>query len=186
LDARCEFDLARRAWTVIQCQGYGSRENFNRSWTEYEEGFGSGFGNYWIGLKAIHALTHGSTGPQELRIDLADWRGIEKWVTYSNFSIGNASEKYRLSVSGDAEGTARDSLKTEVGAAFSTPDQDNDKSTRHCASEFSSGWWFHGCFHAKVNGVHSRTSQNAIAWNTALNPLRKVSIKIRPMGGHSK
>ena len=41
--------------------------DFNRNWSDYEEGFGSLTGEFWHGLSAIHYLT--PHGHWEIHID---------------------------------------------------------------------------------------------------------------------
>ncbi|MCL4147245.1 UNVERIFIED_CONTAM: hypothetical protein GTU68_040832 [Idotea baltica] len=40
-------------WTVLVKRGHEKSENFTRSWTEYEKGFGHPEGEYWIGRKKL-------------------------------------------------------------------------------------------------------------------------------------
>eukprot|EP00795_Rhopilema_esculentum_P015544 gene15544-6808_t len=52
-------------------------------------------------------------------------------------------------------GNIGDSLRRSYGAAFSTPDQDNDNwSDRHCAERFRGPWWSNECFNANLNNDH--------------------------------
>ena len=46
------------------------------------------------GLDALHTLT--STQTHELRVDLEDWDGNKFFATYSNFSVSDSSDNYRL------------------------------------------------------------------------------------------
>lgn len=50
------------------------------------------------GLKTIHELTH--DGYEELRVDLEDWEGEERYAMYANFKVADAGNKYRLEVAG--------------------------------------------------------------------------------------
>merc|ERR1712130_730113 len=68
----------------------------------------------WIGLDTIHHLT--TDGRWELTVGDYD---------YSTSTLG-------------------DGLKYHSGAAFSTPDMDQDNSAGNCAHRFGEGgWWFH-------------------------------------------
>ena len=55
---------------------------------------------------------------------------------------------YAFSFQEDASGNnsvIQDCLTSQLGAAFSTYDSDNDEEVaRHCAVEFGGGWWFRG------------------------------------------
>ncbi|VDI22876.1 Hypothetical predicted protein, partial [Mytilus galloprovincialis] len=50
------------------------------------------------GNKNIAQLT--SEGNYELRIDVEDWDGNKRYAVYGRFSIGDASTKYQLNISG--------------------------------------------------------------------------------------
>jgi len=157
-------------------------DEFNRTWAEYEAGFGSCSSNYWLGLEAIAALTAGKD--QELRIELEDWAGEKRFAQYDNFYISGASDFYRLSVGGFSGGNAGDSLinpnvMTGVhnGMRFSTPDKDNDNWPDNCASFYSSGWWFNACYWANLNGLY-RNSGKGLDWDSWKKNL-KSEMKIR-------
>ena len=126
--------------------------DFNRNWTDYEEGFGDPQYEHWLGLKKINCLTF-SVCAAELRIDMTDYKGIHKYAIYSSIAVHNAANKYRLDL-GAYSGTAGDGMRAcsrssdnSDGMPFSTPDRDNDKSSRNCAQSYRAGWWYndHDC-----------------------------------------
>ncbi|VDI21031.1 Hypothetical predicted protein [Mytilus galloprovincialis] len=171
-------------WTVIQKRYDGSVE-FHRNWKDYENGFGDKHGEFWLGNKNIAQLT--SVGNHELRIDVEDWDGNKRYAVYKSFSIGDASTKYRLSIS-KYSGNAGDGMSFFNGMKFSTYDQDNDKSRRlNCAdySLFKGGWWYHGCWKstdAMLNGhyTHRNNSSQGIIYKTfKKTSLKKSTMKIR-------
>ncbi|VDI32418.1 Hypothetical predicted protein, partial [Mytilus galloprovincialis] len=129
-------------WTVIQRRYDGSVE-FNRNWKDYENGFGDKHGEFWLGNKNIAQLT--SEGNHELRIDVEDWDGNKRYAVYKSFSIGDASTKYRLSIS-NYSGNAGDGMSQFNGMKFTTYDEDNDKYSDNCASHFKGGWWYNNCW----------------------------------------
>ncbi|XP_069106248.1 fibrinogen-like protein A isoform X1 [Argopecten irradians] len=95
-DVYCDMDTAGGPWTVIQNRQDGTVD-FYRNWTEYQTGFGDLDGEFWAGLDIIHLLTlSGSI----LRINLMSWKNDVKYAQYRDFRVGDASSKYRLSVSG--------------------------------------------------------------------------------------
>lgn len=140
--AFCDDMTNNDDWLVIQSRTDGS-VNFNRTWLEYENGFGQVDGEYWLGLSIIYALTN-FNGPQELYIELEDFDGTKKYAKYAEFKIGNENQKYKLEKLSGFSGTADDSLAgPHLGMPFSTFDQDNDKySTENCAVRRGGGWWF--------------------------------------------
>ncbi|KAM9381770.1 LOW QUALITY PROTEIN: fibrinogen-like protein 1 [Phaethornis superciliosus] len=76
-------------WTVFQRHSDGS-QNFDRVWTDYEEGFGnfvSKNGEYWLGNKNLHYLTNqDKIWNYTLRIDLTDFEG-EWHFAYARFRV---------------------------------------------------------------------------------------------------
>ena len=81
-------------------------ENWNKTWTEYSEGFGQPSNrrsDYWIGLELMHQLTKdgrpsGHKGDVTARIDLIDWNGDERFVTYSKIQIRKGDNGYALNL----------------------------------------------------------------------------------------
>ena len=72
------------------------------------------------------------------------------------------------------------------GQKFSTPDRDNDETTKHCAAVFKSGWWYRGCQHANLNGVyHTPTPTPEVGgvvwrqWTGDYYSLKTTEMKIR-------
>ena len=149
-------------WTVLQRRKEGSVD-FERKWTDYENGFGDLRGDYWLGLAWLHKLLQ-FNGENELRIDLKDYAGYSAYAKYSSFFVGSSGSKYRLSVSGYS-GTAGDSLTYSNGMQFSTKDQDNDDYSSHCSLSHRGGWWFRGCAYSNLNGLFQRrTGHQYIGW----------------------
>ena len=70
---------------VIQRRGdYGEpREDFNRSWTDYKQGFGEKNREFWLGNDQIHELT--KAGDMKLRVELEAWDGRTAWAEYDTF-----------------------------------------------------------------------------------------------------
>ena len=91
-------------WLVIQQRHNGFQTNFNRSWHEYSNGFGSLKGDFWLGLETISRLT--LQKPYELIIELVDWSGNYFYAHYENFQISDEQDFYRLSLSGFYNGNA--------------------------------------------------------------------------------
>lgn len=88
--AKCDMETAGGGWTVIQNRQDGSLE-FNRTWQEYREGFGSPKGEHWLGNAALYALT--STGQHQLRIELEDWHQQKRFANYNNFKVASEAQR---------------------------------------------------------------------------------------------
>ncbi|KAL4623905.1 angiopoietin-related protein 7-like [Arapaima gigas] len=183
----CDMDTEGGGWTVIQRRQDGS-VNFNRSWKEYKEGFGDLHTEFWLGNEHIHQLS--SQGDYMLRIDLEDWNNKHKHALYESFHTDNEESQYRLHVTGFS-GTVEDSFSWYHNKqSFSTPDTGNI-----CAEISHSGWWYHQCFFANLNGVYYKGGRYSAKGKNLLGPdgivwyswkdsdyysLKKVSMMIRP------
>ncbi|KAM8868765.1 fibroleukin [Synchiropus picturatus] len=196
LEAKCDMDTAGGGWTVIQTRRDGSVD-FNRTWQEYREGFGSPLGEHWLGNAALSALT--STGQHQLRIELEDWHQQKRQATYSNFRVAPEAQRYRLTAreySGDAGNALSYSKRyNHDGRSFSTNDRDHDRyAAGNCGQYYGAGWWFDACLAANLNGQYYRGRYsgvtNGIYWGTwyiltdgrtgERYSFKKVEMKTRP------
>ncbi|XP_077969666.1 microfibril-associated glycoprotein 4-like [Styela clava] len=182
----CDTSTDGGKWMVFQRRSNGMLDFASYDWNAYANGFGNLTGEYWMGLEKLHRLT--SDGDFELRIDLEDWEGYKRYAKYSSFSIGSASIKYQLNVGGYS-GNAGDSLDYHNAMKFSTKDQDNDRNSGNCASEYNSGgWWFNSCHRSNLNGKYisggqtSRSSEGVIwyHWKGSSHSLKFTEMKFRP------
>eukprot|EP00731_Ephydatia_muelleri_P029621 Em0021g144a len=145
-------------FTVIQRRMDGST-NFDRSWNDYKNGFGSLEGEHWLGLDTIHLLTQSAYNPKGvgLRVELGDFKGVFKYADYSFFVVLTEDLNYTMLLNG-FNGTAGNSLGDHNSMQFSTKDRDNDLlSFKNCARDLKGGWWFTeaGCYSAFLNGPYS-------------------------------
>ena len=164
---------ADEQWIVFQRRQDGS-ENFNRSWVDYVNGFGDLEGEHWLGLEKIYCLAKGGA---KLRIDLEDFENETRYAVYSNFSLSDASDYYRLHVSGYS-GDAGDhpyGLSYHNGRQFSTYDADHDGRTgSNCVTtRTSGGGWFGNCAYVNLNGLYLRgdyrgrsVQESGVFWET--------------------
>ncbi|XP_048755555.2 ficolin-2-like [Ostrea edulis] len=150
-------------WTIIQRRFDGS-VNFKQNWATYETGFGSRDSEFWIGNENIHLLT--TKGYTHLKIELMDHTCAWKHAEYNVFHLDDASQKYRLDVSGYS-GNAGDSLLYHDNMLFSTYDADNDQNGFYnCALGRLGGWWYNSCHKSNLNGEYSNTdNSNGINWH---------------------
>ena len=159
--------------------------NFNRTWTEYENGFGDLNTEFWYGLRNIHCLTARDTVQLQVQLNHSNGTGLT-W-TYHDFTIDGAEDDYRLYI-GKAEGPSgfHDALRYHNGRSFSTFDNDNDdNSGLNCATHNGGGWWFRACYHSFLTGSHTaRNLHKNIYWGdgggaTASHYVPHVEMKIR-------
>ena len=183
----CDMETDGGGWTLLMKRQDGSVD-FYRNWTDYKRGFGNLEGEHWLGLDNMYLLTHQSSDPPQLRVDLADWEGNTAFAKYAQFSVGDEDSDYTLSVSGNqSASTAGDSLTYHDGQRFSTPDRDNDASSGHCA--VSGSWWYRNCYYSLLTGKYYPSGERRpirsppgviwYPWKHFLYSLRVADMKIR-------
>ncbi len=79
-------------------------------YADYVRGFGDPEEEFWIGLEAMRMLTndHGQT---DLKIVMTSVEGVQQWITYDNFRIGDSAEFYKLHLGNKTGGNAQDCLR---------------------------------------------------------------------------
>ncbi|XP_039286053.1 angiopoietin-2 [Nilaparvata lugens] len=191
----CEQEVAEGGWTVIQRRDdLGEpRENFNRDWADYKNGFGDPGKEFWMGNENIYMLTNNED--YMLRIELEDFEGNKRYAQYSHFKIYSEAEYYKLEIDG-YEGNAGDSLNDpwygSNNSPFSTYNRDNDRSSLNCASMLKGGWWWKSCGRG-LNGLYLNDPQDITArqgivwfrWRGWDYTLKKASMMIKPKGSIS-
>ena len=145
----CNMTIDGEGWIVIQRNRINSQLSFNKNWREYEEGFGDLNKDFWAGLELMHTLTQ--RGQWEMRVDYQKNDKTWFYLHYNQYSVGSASEEYPLTVGG-FNGVGTDLFAKHNGMKFTTPDNDNDKTSSHnCAVVYKSGWWYKDCYHINLN-----------------------------------
>ena len=143
---------------------------FNRSWADYERGFGDLNTEFWYGLRNIHCLTEREE--VELQIELRQDDGTGEVWTYGYFEVDGPETNYTLHI-GQAKGSSsgHDSMAFHNGMQFSTNDRDNDILNGQCASLYGgNGWWYSNCYRALLTGnhgnswLHWRNNQGALLY----------------------
>lgn len=167
----CEMTVSG-GWTIMQLRNGVEGVLFNKTWYEYEDGFGSITGEHWLGLIKMSAITRQNNRHCKLRISLEDFSSPTRtaYAEYGTFTIGSSSELYKLSVQ-NYSGTAGDAFKgnrlagtNQNGSNFSTEDGVHDNCSpvcalgdilyKSCSAMVSSGWWFNACGNANLNGCY--------------------------------
>ncbi|GAB1861603.1 Techylectin-5B [Camponotus japonicus] len=192
LKVYCEQEIADGGWTVIQRRDdFGEpRENFNRDWGDYKNGFGDPAKEFWLGNENIYMLTNNED--YMLRVELEDFEGNKRYAQYSHFKIYSEGEYYKLEIDG-YEGNAGDSLNDpwygSNNSPFSTYNRDNDRSSLNCASMLKGGWWWKSCGRG-LNGLYLNDPQDLTArqgivwfrWRGWDYTLKRALMMIKPKG----
>lgn len=151
----CDMDTDGGGWTVIQRRGqYGHNAYyFYRNWTEYANGFGDPDDEYWIGNKALHALTSEKEN-MSLRIVLSN--STEETVSfgYETFAVANETQSFQLQLESFSGSEEWDAMGHLSGQKFSTYDRDNSLYKVNCAVRFRGGWWYSNCLGGNLNGLN--------------------------------
>ncbi|XP_031566447.1 myosin light chain kinase, smooth muscle-like [Actinia tenebrosa] len=176
----CDMTTDGGGWTVFQRRQDGSVD-FYHGWQQYKTGFGNPNGEFWLGNDHIHRLTKRTA--LMLRIELEDWNAVKYFAKYGSFSIGPESDKYKLKV-GSYSGDAGDSMKYHNNMFFTTKDQDNDKNSNNCASQYTGAWWYGACYDSNLNGKYLGNTNDAkgICWTQLMGnfkTFKRSEMKIR-------
>ena len=145
----CNMTTDDGGWIVIQRNRINSRLSFNKNWREYEEGFGDLNKDFWAGLELMHTLTQ--RGQWEMRVDYQKNNKTWSYLHYNQFSVGNASEEYPLTVGGYSGSISSYHALYYNGMKFSTADNDNDEIHGNCAAIVKSGNWYKSCHNINLN-----------------------------------
>ena len=181
----CDMTSDGGGWTVFQKRFNGSVD-FYRNFSDCYNGFGSIYGEFWLGLKYIYQMTVGIVN--ELRLDLGKVTGDTVYEVYQNFSI-SGYPLYTLHI-GSYSGTAGDSglgLSYNNGYPFSTFDKIQGPYTR-CPTDDHGSWWYANCANANLNGeyitpgtVHANNYEAGVtyyAWTPYVS-LKSTEMKFR-------
>ena len=170
---------------MVQRRQDGSVD-FNRTWLEYEDGFGNLAGEFWYGLRALLCLT--GQGGWEMRMDITLSHGRNMFLQYELFKVASTKDKYKLTVARfqSSSRTFVDPMAAHNGRYFTTKDRDNDvKLDGNCAllhgpTRPSGGWWHRRCWWINPNGLYKNFDGIRDLSKDKWHTLPFIEIKIRP------
>ena len=122
------------------------KKEFEKTFGDYQMGFGSVKENYWLGLIIMSELTNNKTNPMILRIEMSSNKNIKHSITYSDFSVGNREEGFVLNLGKKIAGDLDDWSAEHSNVKFSAHNEDVDERDENCARSYLAGWWFTGCY----------------------------------------
>ena len=125
-----------------------TQTNFDRSWVDYQDGFGEQKEGveFWLGLENLHLLTTSTCYQAQFTVEIFETAPIV--AVYKPFRVGNESTNYKLELYIDwgSDGLTDVLAFDNNGMEFTTFDNDNDmKTTDNCAVMTSGGWWYNNC-----------------------------------------
>ncbi|XP_045187719.2 ficolin-3-like [Mercenaria mercenaria] len=163
----CDMNTEGGGWTVFHRRIDGTTD-FYRNFSEYENGFGSPNGEFWLGLKYIQEIA--SQGTTEIRLEMTRENGEEGFETYKDFKLVNGADytlfvqRHTASAPTDTEQTLHTNILSEAfsfastaGWPFSTYDRDKDSDERrNYAVEHHGAWWYAVGSGVNLNGKYCR------------------------------
>ncbi|XP_058464738.1 angiopoietin-related protein 2-like [Malaya genurostris] len=182
-NAFCEQSEFGGGWMVIQKRQDGS-VNFNRSISDYRNGFGNVRGEYWLGLEKLNQLTRRSN--YQLLILMEDFYNQKYHAWYNYFKVDSKAAGYRLRIGSFLQGTG-DALSVYNNEVFVTYDM--SLSYAYCARQRGGGFWHYGCYtdtnRNNLNGIYGyrNDEEQGIWWGglpKILTSLKKVQMLIKP------
>ena len=175
----CDTSSGGGGWTILQRRKDGSTDLRNRDWIEYEDGFGSLHGEFWIGLRSMHCLT--SQGHWELRIDYHLKNGTKSYLHYNKFSVGSPEDQYPLNISGFESIGLTDPFNAHTsqnGMKFSSRDRDNDFLYSGNCAYYRGGFWHSNCGGLQVND--NPNDSTILYLNGEWHNPTLIEMKVRP------
>jgi len=169
-------------WILIQSRDVrneATRNPFDKSYIEYEVGFGDTSMGYWMGLACLNSLTMDSN--HELLIELTNANGQVALAHYDQFGVGSAASGYPFNVGRFLGGAAGDAFGYDKDLKFSAKDWDSDDELLHnCASSNKGGWWYSNCRNS-LNGEFNSFYEPGLTWDTfdTYSPISKTRMMIR-------
>uniref|UniRef100_A0A1Q3F8J8 Putative salivary secreted angiopoietin n=1 Tax=Culex tarsalis TaxID=7177 RepID=A0A1Q3F8J8_CULTA len=184
--AFCEQERFGGGLLVFQSRLDGSVD-FNRSWSEFVDGFGDPAGEYWLGLETLHQTAPNAT---ELIVAIKNYSDVEAYERYPSFWINPLNTNYTIRFTEQGTGTAGDALYQYFSEQFLTYDNISNGKYQGCISELASAFWHYGCNSQiprnNLNGIYGlgRGTQG-IWWGTFGNqtvqntsPLKTVQMMV--------
>ncbi|KAK2178427.1 hypothetical protein NP493_544g00018 [Ridgeia piscesae] len=101
VDVWCDLDqdslgeTASGGWTVIMHRKDGT-EDFDRTWKEYEAGFGNVNGEFWFGNEIVYKMT--AARSYQLKVTLVLPTNLKRFIIYDKFRLGSNISDYTLEI----------------------------------------------------------------------------------------
>uniref|UniRef100_A0A0K8R6R0 Putative ficolin/ixoderin n=1 Tax=Ixodes ricinus TaxID=34613 RepID=A0A0K8R6R0_IXORI len=156
INVTCDMTTDGGGWTVIQRRTAKEDSDylFEKEPEDYERGFRTNGGGFWIGNENLHALTSFPNNQQALRIELTR-TGEERpeVVYYHKFRVGSKEEKYKLTIDEYKGLEDYDALSYHNETEFTIKKFNTPNPGDSCSLRLSGGWWFKKCSKSNLNGL---------------------------------
>ena len=150
----CLMDRYDGGWMAFQRRFDGSVEFKSKGWSDFKNGFGDPYGEYYLGNEMLHLLT--TAEDHDYRVMATTFTTNERnSKLIRNVVITDEADKYRIRF----ELSSIESTSIGYGGRmrnhqFSTFDNDNDDgSNENCAQKFGA-WWHSQCHNNGMNGYY--------------------------------
>ena len=171
--ALCDMKTSGGGWTLLQRRGrqFELSTTFERTESEYTEGFGFPGGEHWLGLSALSALV--AREQQQMRVDLWSDNSGYTFAIYDLLLLPASENRYDfIKVSGNAT----DGLAEVSGKAF-----------KLCKAPcLFGGWWGYEA-HKETANLNGRLNRETSEWESVwpgvdggLEVLYQSEVRIRP------
>ncbi|KAK4299159.1 hypothetical protein Pmani_028536 [Petrolisthes manimaculis] len=128
----CDMETDGGGWTVFlsrQDTSPSPQVDFNRTWQEYKDGFGSPYDEYYLGNEMLHVMTQSRA--YTLRLNTQQISGGISFATYENIRVGDEDSRYLMTLSGTQHGISSmtNCFRHLSGRYFTTLDYNSDSGT---------------------------------------------------------
>ncbi|XP_055523915.1 ficolin-1-like [Wyeomyia smithii] len=132
--------------TVIH-RRFNGNVNFNRSWSEFKNGFGDLQGELWLGLEKMHQITR--VGSHELLVLTKLRDGTTRTARFDRFAVGSEFNLYQLLIGRFVAGNLYSDFSKHNKTTFATFDKGGVG--QYCAPMIGGGWWYSNCYYENWN-----------------------------------
>ena len=150
----CLMDRYDGGWMAFQRRFDGSVEFKSRGWSDFKNGFGDPYGEYYLGNEMLHLLT--TAEDHDYRVMATTFTTNERnSKLIRNVVITDEADKYRIRFElSSIESNGIGYGERMQNYQFSTHDQDNDVNAGGNCAQAYGAWWHEDCHNDNMNGEY--------------------------------